>query len=102
VVQNGANDISQLSFTIDDPTAVQDQARNEAITKAKEKALAVTQAGGFKIGRLLSIEEGYTPYYKYETMKAMGGENAPLAAVPTIERGSQEITVTMTLRYEIK
>jgi hypothetical protein len=102
VVQNGANDISQLSFTIDDPTAVQDQARNEAITKAKEKALAVTQAGGFKIGRLLSIEEGYTPYYKYETMKAMGGENAPLAAVPTIEPGSQEITVTMTLRYEIK
>jgi hypothetical protein len=95
VVQNGANDISQLSFTIDDPTAVQDQARNKAIAKAKEKALNVAKAGGFKIGRLISIDEGYTPssdYYSYESMKN----------TPTIEPGSREIQVTITLRYEIK
>lgn len=102
VIQNGANEVSQLSFTIDNSTIVQNQARNEAITKAKEKAISIAKAGGFKMGRLLSLEEGYTPYYPYETMKGMGGESAPLAAVPTIEPGSQEVTVTVTLKYEIK
>ncbi len=103
VVKNGANEVSSLSFTIDDATLVQDQARNEAITKAKVRAISVAKAGGFKLGRLLSIEEGSTPvYYGYETMKSVGVGGATAPTVPTIEAGSQEITVTMTLRYEIE
>lgn len=101
VVQKGANEVSSLSFVIDDQTLVQDQARNEAIVKAKTKAIAVAKAGGFRLGRLLSIEEGSTPiYYGYETMKSAGLGSE--AASPTIEAGSQEITITMTLRYEIQ
>src|SRR3989344_4025160 len=88
------------SFVIDDQTLVQDQARNEAIAKAKTKAVSIAKAGGFRLGRLLSIEEGSTPiYYGYETMKAAGAGGE---AAPTIEAGSQEVTVTMTLRYEIQ
>lgn len=100
VVQKGANEVSSLSFVIDDQTLVQDQARNEAIAKAKTKAVSIAKAGGFRLGRLLSIEEGSTPiYYGYETMKAAGAGGE---AAPTIEAGSQEVTVTMTLRYEIQ
>jgi uncharacterized protein YggE len=104
VVKNGANEVSSLSFTIDDPTVIQDQARNEAIAKAKTRALSVAKAGGFKLGRLLSIEEGYAqPYYDYyeSSVKGLGGGAATVPA-PTIEAGSQEVTVTMTLRYEIE
>ena len=103
VIQNGANEVSQLSFVIDDPTLVQNQARNEAIVKAKEKAISIAKAGDFRLGRLLSIEEsqGPEPIYRYKTLEAVGGgEAAPIP--PTIEPGSQEITVTMTLRYEIE
>lgn len=104
VVKNGANEVSSLSFTIDDQTLVQDQARNEAIAKAKVRAQAVAKAGGFHLGRLLSIEENTTPiYYGYETMKAAGiGGGAVSAPTPAIEAGSQEVTVTMILRYEIE
>ncbi len=104
VIENGANEVSSLSFAIDDQTLVQDQARNEAIAKAKTRALSVAKAGGFRLGRLLSIEEGYAPvYYGYETMKAAGiGGGADSLPSPTIEAGSQEVTVTMTLRYEIE
>lgn len=102
VVQSGANSVSQLSFEIDDPTAVQNQAREEAIKKAKEKAESIAKAGGFSLGRLLSIEEGgYSPQPIYSMMKsaAFGVDEA---ATPTIEPGSQEITINIILKYEIE
>jgi len=102
VIQNGANEVSQLSFAIDDPTLVQNQARNEAIAKAKEKAISIAKAGGFRLGRLLSIEEsqGPEPIYRYKTLEAVGGGEA--IPSPVIEPGSQEITITVTLKYEIE
>ncbi len=103
VVSNGANSLGSLSFTIDDPTEIQNEARAEAISKAKEKAESIAKAGGFKIGRLISIQEGYYPYARYDnsmTASAMGAAKAE--SVPTIEAGSQEVNVTITMQYEIK
>lgn len=105
VVKNGANEVSGIYFTIDEPTKLQEQARAEAITKAKEKAAAVAKAGGFRVGRLIAIEEGYaSPYYDYSATKAMGigGGESISAVAPAVEAGSQEISITMTLRYEIE
>lgn len=104
VAENGVNSISQLSFKIDDPSEVQNKARKEAISKAKDKANNIASSGGFTIGRLISIEEGVNfppPIYRGV---GMGGESAvPLMMkTPNIEAGSEEITVNVTLRYEIK
>jgi len=103
VVKNGANNVSNLSFRIDDLTDVQNQARAEAIKKAKEKAAGMAKAGGFRLGRLLSFNED-TPYYPvyYGKDMAMGMGGAETAAAPRIEAGSQEISVRVTLRYQIK
>lgn len=106
VVDNGANSVSQLSFTVDDPTAVENEARAQALTKAKEKAKAMAEAGGFRLGRLLNISEGgAVPYYDKRLYAAesfgMGGDSAP-APAPTVEVGSQEFQVTMMLTYEIR
>jgi len=102
VVENGANSVSQLSFIIDDPTAVQNEARKEAIEKAKAKAQALAEAGGFKVGRLLSIQEGTAspPRYDFVSLEA-AREGAPTPA-PGIEPGSQDVEITVTLTYEIK
>ncbi|MEK7549212.1 MAG: SIMPL domain-containing protein [Patescibacteria group bacterium] len=100
-VEKGANSVSELSFTIDDSDKIKNQAREEAIAKAKEKALSIAKAGGFKLGRLLSIDEGgYIPYadYGYQTM-VKSAESLPS---PIIEPGSQEIVVNIVLRYEIR
>ncbi|MCH7828501.1 SIMPL domain-containing protein [Patescibacteria group bacterium] len=101
VVENGANSVSQLSFTIDDPTQVQNEARAKAIKKAKEKAQAIAEAGGFKVGRLLSIQESFSPSFGYVTLESSRGE-APSPPAPSIEPGSQEVSVVMTLKYEIR
>lgn len=105
VVQNGANSVSQLSFTIDDPTGVENKARAEAIVKAKAKAEALAEAGGFKIGRLLSISEsGIQPYAYEQYAKAAGfGVGGDIAVpAPIIEPGSQDVRVQMYLTYEIR
>ncbi len=107
VVGEGANTVSSLDFRIDDPAKAQNEARAKAIAQAKEKAEAVADAGGFSIGKLLSIEEGYSsPMYYRESAKTlgMGGDAmmAPAMPAPSIEPGSQEVAVTVYLRYEIR
>lgn len=104
LVGNGANTVSQLSFTIDDPTAVEMEARKEAIEKARAKAEEVAEAGGFSVGRLLSVDENnYYPRPMYNTKEVLGmGVAMDSAAAPSIQPGSQEVSVTVMLRYEIK
>lgn len=108
VVTNGANTVSQLFFTIDDETKAKDLAREEAIKKAQDKAQAIAKATGFKVGRLLSIQENgggdLPPYYGYDartmTLKADGAPEA--TPQPSVEPGSQEVTVNVSLTYEIE
>lgn len=100
VVENGANTVSQLNFTVEDPTELQNQAREKAIAKAKEKAKSIAKAGGFKLGKLRSISEGsYYPVPMFSTMEAKGGADAPS---PTVEPGSYDVTANVTLTYEIR
>lgn len=112
VVTAGANSVSQLNFTVDDRTALENQARAEAIAKAKAKAKDIARAGGFSLGRLLTINENGVWPMMYKEMNArsavmnqdmaygMGG--AAAVPAPAIEPGSQEISVTVNLEYEIK
>ena len=104
VVKAGANTVSQLQFTIDDPDSVKSQARAEAITKARAKAKEVAKAGGFSVGRLLGIDEsGPSPiYYSYDTGGAAMEKSVAAVPAPSIEPGSQDVTVDVTLRYEIR
>lgn len=106
VVDHGANSVSQLNFTIDDLTQYQDQARQEAITKAQRKAEMIADAADFRIGKLLTITEGTTPVYArsygYDDSYAFGLESEKAAPAPVIEPGSAEIKITVTLNYEIE
>jgi len=104
VVENGANQIGALYFSIDDPTKVQNEARAQAVTKAKEKAQSIADAGGFKLGKIISLSEGYNyyPMYDYSYAEGLGGATSKTVPTPTIEPGSQEISVTVSIQYEIK
>ncbi len=103
-VDKGANTISGPEFTIDDPTLLEHKALVEAIGRAKEKAQKLSEAGNYKIGKLLSIsEESNRPYpYPSVTAYGMSGGSPELKSAPSIQAGSQEIKVNVTLTYEIK
>jgi hypothetical protein len=105
VVTNGANQVGQLSFTLDDPTTVQNQAEADAIAKAKVEAQEIAQAGGFTIGRLLGVQTGGNPYpmYNYAAgVSAMDSVSTKAVPAPAIQAGSQEVDMTVTLQYEIQ
>ncbi len=103
VVQKGANTVSNLTFTIDNADAVLREAREEAIAEAKVKAEELANTAGFRVGRLLSINEGYVMPFRgiKESRSIMTDMAAPEPSV-AIMPGSQELTVSVTLTYEIR
>ncbi|MBP6921646.1 SIMPL domain-containing protein [Candidatus Gracilibacteria bacterium] len=106
VVENGANTVSDIQFSLDNPTEVENMARAEAIEKAKAKAKSIAEAGGFSLGRLLEISEGYiSPSVSYgrgggPMMDAVSTKE--MAIAPAIEAGSQEVQIQVYLKYEIR
>lgn len=107
VVSRGANQVSQLSWQIEDPTKLRTEAKKLAISKAKEQAEIIAKAGGFRLGQLLSVDEDGTPYAYGKgggvaTMAMeLSADSRQIAPTP-VSPGSQEIEINVTLRYQIK
>ncbi|MDO8566059.1 MAG: SIMPL domain-containing protein [Candidatus Moranbacteria bacterium] len=103
IVEKGANNVSGISFTVDDDTDAKQAARTEAIAKAKLKAEQIAKAGNFRIGKLVSLYEdsGVTPDAP-TGYGGLGGVAIDAKSVaPVIEPGTAIGTVHMNLTYEI-
>ncbi|MFA5877780.1 MAG: SIMPL domain-containing protein [Candidatus Staskawiczbacteria bacterium] len=99
---DGATLVGDLQFSIDNPAAVQQEARGKAIEEARTKAESMARQAGFRLGKLVSISEGYYPYYGYGESLAKGGATPDAAPAPTIEPGQQEVDMTIYLTYRIR
>ena len=62
-VSAGANQVNGISFGLNDPTAAENAARQDAVKALQAKADLYAKATGYRIGRLVSLSEGggYTP-----------------------------------------
>lgn len=101
----GANQIGNINFTIDDETALKDQAREIAIQKAKEKAIMIANQSGIKLGEIKNIAEESQPivYSANAMAKDAGGlGGAESVPVPKVESGQNEVKVDVTLTYEVE
>ena len=56
-IEAGANSIGGVSFGIEDPSALESQARRKAVTNARAKAAELAQMNGLKVGPVISISE---------------------------------------------
>jgi uncharacterized protein YggE len=100
--QAGANQISNISFSIDEPEDYKNQARIEALKKIEKRAQLLSKETSLKLGKIVSVSEsGIFPSPIYRDLKATVGSTEDLPSAP-IETGTQEITVTLTVSYEIK
>ena len=99
LVGAGANQVNGPNFALDNPDAAQDEARRDAVAKARARADLYAAAAGLKVTRILSISEG-------------GHDSGPIArpfarmmvqAVPVtvVEAGEQDITAQVTIRFEL-
>ena len=106
VTSVGVNQITGPTFTIDDLSEVNKQARAEAIAKAKEQAKSTASMSGLRLGKLVGVYEesggGYPPVYSYaKTMDSASGMGGALPA-PEIQTGENEIVLRVTLTYQVK
>lgn len=100
----GANQVSGVSFTIDDPEKLRQEARSKAMDNALIKAQALAEKGKVKLGKLVGYYEDNAPpsYAKaYEGYGMGGGPTMMNAPAPTVETGSLDVIVDVTLTYEI-
>ncbi|MDD3285560.1 MAG: SIMPL domain-containing protein [Patescibacteria group bacterium] len=105
--EQGANQIGNVSFTIDDEYDLKNQARELAIQKAKEKAAMMAEQTGMKLGRIKGVYESAdiaTPVPMYANAKLMLDESAAGLSLESanIQTGQNEIRVEVTLTYEVK
>ncbi len=97
----GANEVSDLQFTVDKEDALKAQARAEAINKAKAKAEELAKQLGIRLVKISNFSESGTMPYFYSAKEAApsgigGGET------PQIETGENKIEVTVSITYEIR
>ena len=99
----GASQVSGLSFTTDDPDALQAEARSKAIADAKTKADELAKELGVKIVRVVGFNEdgGGRPIYYAKTM-AMDSAMGSAPAAPEIPVGQNKITSNVSVTYEIR
>ncbi len=96
----GANQVGGVTFDIDEPEELRQQARLKGLEAAKSKAQALADAAGVKLGKVVgfSESEGYSaPVYYRDAAMGLGGG----ASNPTVESGSQDVVVNVTVLYEI-
>jgi len=96
--------ISGISFTIEDTSALARQARDAAIADARERAQQMAAAAGVRLVRILSITEtSAPPSTPQASLAAAPGVAAARASAPTdISPGEQSLGVTVEIVYEIQ
>ncbi len=92
--------IDSVAFSVDDPSAYHEEAREKAMADAKAKAEKLAELGGVTLGKPVYISEGIQappPIYPRAVY-----EEAPVPApAPPISPGEMEITLTVQVVYAI-
>jgi uncharacterized protein YggE len=106
LLAQGANQINGPNFTLDNPDALLDKARKDAVAKARQRAEIYASATGMKIKRIRSISEntsvGNPPPYPMMARKMMSMAAAsPVEATP-VASGQVQLSVTVNITYELE
>jgi uncharacterized protein YggE len=98
----GANTVNSIQFDVDDKKDAVKEARAKAVVDAKAQAQELADAAGVTLGDIQSIsfyENSPIPYYEG---KGGGGGDAAMASSVPIQPGQLNITVSVSIAYEIK
>lgn len=100
LVTSGANQVGGISFTIADPSKLEDEARTDAVSKARHQAEIIAQASGVRLVRVLNITAngGAMPMPRAVAMPMLMKQ---ADSVP-VEAGETEVNASLQVTYEIE
>ena len=100
-ISAGASELTSLTFTVTDDTALVREARTLAVRQAQETASLLAGAAGCKIGEAITIIEksdaGDVSTGYYDAPAAMSS-----GATTTISSGKIEVSSTVTITYTLQ
>lgn len=102
---NGATNLSGLSFTLDNPDEVRNEARGKAIADARKKAEVLSRQLGVRLVRVIgyydSSDSGNpVPYY---AERSAAGDSVMLQnKAPTLPTGENKTTISVSVVYQIR
>ncbi len=100
LVTAGANQVNGPSFQMDNADAALDEARIDAMKKARDRANLYARAAGLKVARILTISEsgGYAPQPPIMYARA---EKSDAAASTPIAAGEVSMNASVTVTFEL-
>jgi uncharacterized protein len=101
LVAKGANQINGPTFTLANEEAALDQARKEAVARARKRADLYADAAGLRVKRILSISEGGNMAQPMPMMRAMAMENKQAMADTPVAPGETSLSVTVNMMFEL-
>jgi len=99
LVDSGVNNINGVTFSIKDPKAAKDKAREDAIKEARSKAEGMAKAAGVRLGKVIEIRESGAAAPR-PNMYAARAMSDSLESTP-VSVGEQTLSVTVSITYEI-
>jgi uncharacterized protein len=101
--KDGATQVGNVQFVLDDTKQkeLQNQARKEAVSEAKENAKSLADAAGIRLGRIVDVQENGDANAPQPLYKTAIAENATDSAPATeLNPGENKVSVTISLSYE--
>ncbi len=101
-VNSGANTVGGISFGLADPSAAEDAARVEAVKTLQARADLYARSMGYRVGRLVSLNEGggYSPVPPPMPMMAMARAEKFDAGSP-VEGGTLRVRMDVSATFEL-
>lgn len=97
----GANQAGNVQFTVENPEVKQDEARKTAIAEAQKEAQDTATQLGVTLGKLKGYAESSGGGVPQPVYMRSQGVSADAGSLP-VPAGEQEITMQVTLTYEVR
>lgn len=95
LTRSGATNVSGPTFRLDETQAAEESLLVEAIENARKKAQKIAVSSGGKLGKIISVSEGYQQPITFRALEGIGGG-------PPIEPGTSTVSQTVTVVFELK
>jgi uncharacterized protein YggE len=102
LVREGANQIDGPRLSLSQPDAAMDEARRDAIERARARAQLYAQAAGMRVDRIVNISENAPPQGGPMPIVVTGSRMMAEAADTKIAAGEQEVEMTVHVRFLLR
>jgi len=98
----GANTVGGIRFSVEDPTALQAEARDNAIADARARAKQLAEGLGVTLGEPYTINEYGAPVPRTEMVKALEAPRAAASAPVPVSPGELTVSVQISVAWTIQ